>query len=95
MKIVFAFALIILVSGCGLTDSGDTFRNYFQEKAAKVTTQTLDNAVWFICDAASVGSIRKRFGSSPQTAFIYHNFCLRGINPKANIINPSLMIIKP
>ena len=95
MKILLAFALVILVSGCGLTDKGNAFRNYFQEKAAIATTQMLDNSVWYTCEAASIGSIRKRFGSSQQTAFIYHNFCLRGINPNANIINPELNVQKP
>lgn len=90
MKIMLAFVLVILVSGCGLTDKGNAFRDYFQNKSQKVSKQMLDNAIWYTCEAASVGSIREKFGSSQESAYFYHNYCLRSINLGANVINPEL-----
>lgn len=92
MQIMFAFALIVLVSSCGLTDKGDAFRDYFQNKQQKVSKQMLDNAIWYTCEAASVGSIREKFGSSQESAYFYHNYCLRGISLGSNVINPGLSV---
>jgi len=87
-------ACLMLLSGCGFTESGDLYRDVSQKKAAKVADQTLENAYWMTCYASSVGAVRRKYGTSQENAFIYHNFCLRGATPGASPINPILELLK-
>lgn len=61
-----------LLGACGFTPEGDALRGAVAAKGAEAYDAGLDNATWFICNAASIGSINRRFGGDPQT---YLDFC--------------------
>ena len=44
-------------------------------KGAQAFDEGLKNAEWFICEAASVGSIKRRYGVSRSRAKSYNEFC--------------------
>lgn len=75
-----AFALIVaafVLSGCGFTETGDAFRTVIADKGAKAMDEGLANAEWFMCNAVSVGAVRRRYGHSPKLSFAYDVLCSR------------------
>jgi hypothetical protein len=72
-------ALALLALGaCGFTEAGDTFRQTAAVKGAAAMDEGLVNAEWWICNAASVGSIQRRYGKSPEMAAAWRQLCLGG-----------------
>lgn len=61
MKIILV-ALALSLSACGITPQGDLVREVVRDKGAQAYDEGLANSIWFICNAASVGSIRRTFG---------------------------------
>lgn len=55
-------------------------RDFVKTKGAQAYDAGLDNAEWFICHAASVGSIRRRYGGSTQTAAAYNALCAPSVD---------------
>ena len=55
-------AAALSLSACGFTPQGDLVREAVRDKGAQAYDEGLANSVWFICNAASVGSIRRTFG---------------------------------
>lgn len=55
-------ALALSLSACGFTAQGDFAKDTIREKGAQAYDEGLVNSLWFICNAASVGSIRRTFG---------------------------------
>lgn len=84
MKLVTVVTVLFL-SACGFTPQGDFARDMVREKGAQAYDEGLENSLWYICNAASVGSIRRRFGVSVEAAAAYQALCA----PSANIIDPS------
>lgn len=60
--------IAFLMSGCAQLE-------VIKDKGAQVNDGVLDNAVWTTCYASSIGSIRRRFGVSPDSAAAYEMFC--------------------
>jgi len=69
--------LILFLAGCGFTPEGDAARAFVAEKSAQAYDAGLDNALWFVCDRASIGSVRRRFGATTDKAAIYRGLCLK------------------
>lgn len=55
-------ALALSLSACGFTPEGDVTRAAVKDKGAQAYDEGLANSLWFLCNAASVGSIRRTFG---------------------------------
>jgi hypothetical protein len=85
--IVFTSAL--LLTGCGQTSFGDTVRSTIAERGAKAYDTGLENAEWFICQAASIGSIRRRYGQNPISAGAYRILC--EMPSQADLLMPPTM----
>jgi hypothetical protein len=68
------------LAGCGLTAQGDLVRSAVDEKGGEVMDEGLANAEWFICNAASIGAVRRRYGRSPDLAAAYRTLCDRDSN---------------
>jgi hypothetical protein len=68
MRLIIVSVVAMLVAGCG------SFGR-LQERGAEVADQGLEGGVWTICYAASIGSIRRRFGTSADRAAAYELFC--------------------
>ena len=81
MKIVYSALMILaltFLSACGMTPQGDFVRGAIKERGADAYDAGLENSEWFMCDAASVRSVRKRYGKSPQLAAAYRTICSEG-----------------
>ena len=68
----------VVVAGCGFTPQGDFVRNAVSEQGAQAFDEGLVNAEFFLCRAASVGSIKRRYGQSAETADAYNALCEQG-----------------
>lgn len=75
MYLVLFFLLMLTLSACGLTPQGDAIREYVKETGATVADNALENAEWVICYAATVGSVKRRYGTSPESMAVYNEFC--------------------
>lgn len=81
MKTLVAMMLISL-AGCGFTPQGDLVRDAIRDKGAQAYDEGLENSLWFICNAASIGSVRRRFGGSADSASAYRALCA----PSADVV---------
>ena len=68
--------LAILLSGCGLTPQGQAIRQGVATYGAELMDEGLVKAEWFICNAASVGSIQRRYGKTRTLADAWKVLCL-------------------
>ena len=70
--IVIAAALFL--GACGFTPQGDAFKGAIKAAGANVMDEGLNNAEWYICQAASIGSVRRRYGK-PGLSDAYRTLC--------------------
>ena len=68
------FALVL--ASCGLTPQGDALRAALAGSAAQAMDEGLINAEFFVCKAASVGSIQRRYGQSEDLTNAWRTLCL-------------------
>lgn len=76
MKILSALALVLLLGACGLTPQGEIIRASAIAKARDVADTSIENAVWFMCEGSSAGSVLRRFGSTDETWEAWKKICL-------------------
>lgn len=55
---------LVSLGGCGATPQGDAVRAAVKSYGSQAFDEGLENAEWFICDGASAGSIKRRYGRS-------------------------------
>ena len=67
-RLALIIGLALFLIGCGSFSQ-------LREQGANVADQGLEGGVWTICYAASIGSIRRRFGTSADRAAAYELFC--------------------
>lgn len=72
---ILILALASLTLGCGFTSYGDLARDVISVEGAKAMDEGLKNAEWGLCEAASIGSIKRRYGTSAERAKEYQDFC--------------------
>ena len=77
---------LISLAGCGFTDTGDFIRKTASQAGAQAFDEGLVNAEWFICQAASIGAIKRRYGQSAEAAAAYDALCAR--SGSENIVTP-------
>lgn len=51
----------MLVASCGQTSYGDDFRSVVRDRGAKAADTTLQNLEWGLCNAITIGSIRRKY----------------------------------
>ena len=66
---------MVLLSACAFTSTGQQVRQGVKTYGAQAYDEGLQNAEWFICVAASRGSIMRRYGVSEERAAAYKAFC--------------------
>ena len=84
MRHVLSIALAVFLCGCGFTTTGDRVRDAAKSGGAQAMDEGLANAEFFICRAASVGSVYRRYGKSRETAEAWKTLCLD--NPDAILL---------
>lgn len=72
-----AIALLCLpaLGGCGFTSEGQAVRQGVATYGAQAMDEGLVNAEWFICRAASVGAVQRRYGKSSEAAEAWKTLC--------------------
>lgn len=87
-RVPVALALTLLAAGCGLTTEGSAIREFVKVEGAGAYDEGLLNSEWFICRAASVGSVLRRYGQSVEKAEGWRALCLG--DPEAmRIVGPA------
>lgn len=76
MRALLSVAAVLLVAGCGFTQAGTAFKAGAVAKGAKAYDEGLANAEFFVCNAASVGSVQRRYGRSADMAATWRALCL-------------------
>lgn len=74
-KLIAGAALMLagfLLGGCGSLGGS---LGVAVDKAAQANDEGVTSAVFALCNAFSVGSIRREFGSSPDRMAIYNSLC--------------------
>jgi hypothetical protein len=66
----------LLLASCGFTPQGDLVRSVVREKGAQAYDEGLANSLWFMCNTASVGSIRRTFGKQMDA---YNALCSEAV----------------
>jgi len=86
-RLILPFLLMaaLMLAGCGFTSEGTMVRDAVASKGAQAYDQGLENAEWFICSAASVGSVQRKYGRDQKSADAYNALCSPG---RAEIIKP-------
>ena len=83
MKVLCALALAVgLTSGCA-----DSTRETIASEGARAYDQALETSEFVICQAASVGSVIRRYGKSEADAKAWRQICL---GAQAPVIVPAL-----
>lgn len=75
-----ALFVVLALSSCGFTPQGDFIRDTVRDRGAQAYDEGLETSLWFLCSAASIGSIRRRFGASGETAAAYNAICAPVVN---------------
>ncbi len=80
MMRISVIALILVLGGCA------TARDVVKQKGAQAADQVLVDAEWTLCQASSVGSIKRKYGQTVERADTYKDFC--DGDGKANVVAP-------
>ena len=75
----------LLLAGC-ITPEGIAAGSAIAERGAAAYDKALENNIWFVCKAASVGSVQRRFGVSTEKAEAWRALCVT--DPQASVIGP-------
>ena len=78
--------LSVALGGCGVTTTGQQVREGVATYGAQAMDEGLVNAEWFICSAASIGSVKRRYGKTKESADAYNTLC--GLEGDAAIVAP-------
>ncbi len=73
-----ALLALLLLAGCGFTPQGAAARWAVAEGTARAGDTGLENAEWFLCEAAPVGAVKRRYGADGDMASAYAKLCDRG-----------------
>lgn len=63
-------AALLLLGGCGFTPQGDLIRDVVKQGTQKAGEAGLRNAVWFLCEAAPVGAVKRMYGGEKADAYV-------------------------
>lgn len=75
-----------LPAACGFTDTGTRVRDFVANEGAKAYDEGLANAEFFLCRAASVGSVQRRYGRTAETAEAWRVLCFGEGSAAAEVI---------
>ncbi len=78
--ILLALVVVLSLTGCALDPRLSASRDLLVAEAAKVSDAAVDDAVFTICRAITVGSWRRKFGADPQRAAAWKALCAEPLN---------------
>jgi len=71
VRIIIALALLLSLGGCA---EFGAFKSGVATHGADASDQTLEANLWYLCNASSVGSIKRRFKTVEEVA-AYNVIC--------------------
>lgn len=71
LKLLALQMIVILIAGCA---EFSAFKSGVAEHGADVTDEALESSVWYTCNAASVGAVKRRF-KTPEERKAYNAIC--------------------
>ncbi len=74
MKAIVFLSVLVVLGGCGFTLQGNALRAAVKAGGAQAMDEGLNNAEWYICQAASIGAVRRHYGK-PGLAEAYRTLC--------------------
>lgn len=77
MKILCTVLMLFVLS---LTVGCAQQLHQFATKSASVADSALSASEWGVCTAATVGSVRRAYGTSPEKAKAWQTFCAQPTN---------------
>ncbi len=83
--IIILSVLVVLplsLQGCVV----DSAKKAVVGKLQEISAQGLNDAEWYVCKAAPIGTVIKRYGHSDERAREYKDFC--SPNTEVNIVAP-------
>ncbi len=86
LKFVIAAAAALILCACGFTPEGEALRRAVAETGAMAADNTLENVEWYMCEAATLGSIKRRYAAAADLAEACKRLCDR--RSSARIIAP-------
>ena len=63
-------AALLFLGGCGFTPQGDLIRDVVKQSTQKAGEAGLQNAIWFLCEAAPVGAVKRMYGGEKADAYV-------------------------
>ena len=75
--------LLLLLGAC---TSVQTVKDTIAVKGAQTSDQVLIDAEWWVCSAATVGAVKRRYGTTAERADLYREFC--DGSGTANVVTP-------
>lgn len=75
MRLFLVLFMAVALGACGQTSLGNALRTGVVVKGAEIADEGLVNSEWFVCDGASVGSIKRKYGVSADRRDAYNRFC--------------------
>lgn len=75
-RAILTAALAATLAACGFTETGTRVRELVKSEGARAYDEGLANAEFFVCRAASVGSVQRRYGRTAETAEAWRVLCL-------------------
>jgi hypothetical protein len=75
MKTLIMTTILLALTGCGFTSAGTAFQSTAREAGRQAMDAGVARATWFLCNAASVGAIQRRFGQSEAMANAWRALC--------------------
>ena len=76
--------ICLILSACS-----EIFSKGVAEKGASLADDMLEDAEWVLCAAASIGSVKRRYGRDPSTAAAYGELCDGDAAARATLIEGS------
>lgn len=88
-KIILGLALVACIAlTFGCTAAGQATYEAAKTKGAAIADKSLSEAEWFVCKAATVGSVKRHYGTSAEKAALYKEFCQSSVIEGQDVIGP-------
>jgi hypothetical protein len=82
-----ALTALLMLGACAQVDA---FKAYSRDRGAKTYDSALDSAVYFQCEAASAGSVRRKFATNTEDWEAWKTICdiANGYDPTSPGFDP-------
>ena len=75
MRNLLLLTALIALSACGVTPKGDLIRQTVAEVSDKLADDQLEVGEYLLCNRATIGAIKRRYGQSTSKLTAYFVFC--------------------